>query len=50
MRPRTLGDVPLDQISAAGTLPQPLIGAVAVGIPLLIVAVFFVFWDRPKKR
>ncbi len=41
--------VPLAEISAAGSLPQPLIGAVAVGIPLLIVAVFFVFWDRPKK-
>ncbi|MGH1561336.1 hypothetical protein [Mumia sp. DW29H23] len=40
----------LAQIAAEGTLPQPLVGAVAVGIPLLIIAVFFVFWDRPKKR
>ncbi|PJJ57243.1 hypothetical protein CLV56_1470 [Mumia flava] len=35
---------------AAGTLPQPLVGAIAVGIPILIVIVFFVFWDRPPKR
>ena len=48
--PRTLEDVSLAQISAAGMLPQPLVGAIAVGIPLLIIALFFVYWDRPKKR
>lgn len=50
MAPRTLEDVSLAQISAAGMLPQPLVGAIAVGIPLLIIALFFVYWDRPKKR
>lgn len=29
-------------------LPLPIIGALAVGIPALIVAYFFVTWDKPR--
>ncbi len=47
--PRTLEDVPLDQIYAAVNIPQPVVGAVAVGIPILIIAIFFIFWDRPSR-
>ncbi|WP_267237679.1 hypothetical protein [Mumia zhuanghuii] len=41
--------MPLDQIYVAMNIPQPVVGAIAVGIPLVIIAVFFVFWDRPKQ-
>ncbi len=47
--PRRLEGVPHDQITLAMNLPQPVIGAIAVGIPVLIIAVFFIFWDRPKQ-
>ncbi|WP_255490689.1 MULTISPECIES: hypothetical protein [unclassified Mumia] len=41
--------MPLDQIYAAVNIPQPVVGAVAVGIPILIIAIFFIFWDRPSR-
>lgn len=41
--------MPHDQITLAMNIPQPVIGAIAVGIPVLIIAVFFIFWDRPKQ-